>query len=78
MNFDEIFKSTYEETYVKKIFNTHECRVYKEDFITSIAGDFDDSGKLEWIFNPSDIRKHFLDQVWKHFPDDEISMSSQN
>lgn len=74
LNFDSIFQEMYEETFVDKIFLSHEARVYEADFITAIAGDIDDAPKLEWIFNPTLIREEFQKKV--QLPGDLISESS--
>ena len=62
-NFDTIFRKLYEDKFVDEIFLDHEARITRDDFITAIAGDYDEPPKCEWLFTPSMVRQKFQAEV---------------
>lgn len=66
-NFESIFKGMYDEMFVDQIFVSHDCRVYKDDFVLAIAGNpmstDAEEPKIDWLFKPTKIRELFHSKI---------------
>ena len=62
-NFDRIFSEIYECELIDHIFDKSEIKLTKEDFVTAVAGDFNDSAKCDWLFSPVKLRNIFMTNI---------------